>query len=115
MSTESKDLTYFMYQEVTGDASRVVNGSTLTLTLRGNCQSATNCTYCADLAATTAFTCNWCPELQRCSDGFESRYEDWQESCDTASTECEEDESANTTLQTLNDNVWQDHLAELME
>ena len=28
----------------------------------------------------------------RCSDGFESRYEDWQASCDAASTDCSDEE-----------------------
>ncbi|PFX28650.1 Plexin domain-containing protein 2 [Stylophora pistillata] len=43
-----------------------------------NCVSAHSCSLCMNRTEQSNFTCEWCPELNRCSDGVDRHRADWE-------------------------------------
>lgn len=43
-----------------------------------NCVSAQSCSLCMNRTEQSNFTCEWCPELNRCSDGVDRHRADWE-------------------------------------
>ncbi len=54
---------------------RVVNGTAIYFTAHKTCVSFTDCQSC--LTANVTFECMWCPQAQRCSDGFDRFRQEW--------------------------------------
>ncbi|XP_078376882.1 plexin domain-containing protein 2-like isoform X1 [Oculina patagonica] len=42
------------------------------------CVGADSCTACMKRTAETNFTCQWCPKIQKCSDGVDRHREEWE-------------------------------------
>ncbi|CAG0914188.1 unnamed protein product, partial [Notodromas monacha] len=53
----------------------VTNGTAFYFTAHKTCVSFTDCRSC--LTANVSFQCMWCPQAQRCSDGFDRFRQDW--------------------------------------
>lgn len=66
---------YYRYHQVKLPWSSVKSGSAFVITPLLNCVFYKTCNSCVQ--SKTAFSCEWCPKLNRCSDGFDRHRQEW--------------------------------------
>jgi len=69
--------TFYTYDAVNINQSRVINNTVIILRPKKNCIMARTCEDCMDIRSNTEFHCTWCNTLKRCSDGFDRHRSEW--------------------------------------
>ncbi|CAH3030563.1 unnamed protein product, partial [Porites evermanni] len=75
--TNMKYRVFHIYSEVHITKDCVLNGSAVEFRPQTSCVSANSCTECIKRKQTTEFECQWCPQIQRCSNATDRHRAEW--------------------------------------
>lgn len=65
------------YNRVTVSVTVIGNRSVVVIEPLPTCIQQKSCSSCLTAATTLPFACQWCPQLKRCSDGFDRKRQQW--------------------------------------
>ncbi|XP_078376908.1 plexin domain-containing protein 2-like [Oculina patagonica] len=69
---------FYIYSVINITKQSVVNNAAVIFEPQLSCVGAQTCTVCMERTAETTFTCQWCPKIQKCSDGVDRHREEWE-------------------------------------
>ncbi|XP_027057351.1 plexin domain-containing protein 2-like [Pocillopora damicornis] len=68
---------FYIYSTINITMEKVGNNVAVIIKPQLSCVSAQSCSLCMKRTEQSNFTCQWCPELNRCSDGVDRHRADW--------------------------------------